>query len=129
LKNTHPEQLPSRLLFLLIALPRSEAPVLRLGNASFTPPPADAKEPWSAEAPVGPVTFAAADGSAIEIIPEQSRALRLTAERPHLELKVENPILATPVKPANEGSLRLAFEGPDVLEEGRYRIRFINGSK
>ena len=124
LRNKHPEPIPSRLLFLLIARPRSASPALRIGRDTWTPPAADAPTPWLREAPVRPVVFAAPDGSAIEIAPEKCRAERVTAERPTPRSRAENAIMSAAFKPANEGSLRLAFEGPAVLDEGRYVIRF-----
>ncbi len=116
--------IPSRLLFLLIAYPRSARPKLSIGPHLFEPPAAEEFTVWFQQAPVAPVTFEAPDGSALHIEPIRTHALRITAERPdhsHAETDGEKIIIR---KHANEGALRLAFEGPDVLKEGRFHIRF-----
>ncbi|MCD6394369.1 MAG: hypothetical protein J7M40_12775 [Planctomycetes bacterium] len=130
--NTQPEPVPSRLLFLLIARPRSASPKLRIAEAPERPlPSADSQEEFWAEGPVGTVRFSAPDSSAIEIVPEESLAEKVVAERPPCKMV---PMKSTgldrkhkfvSLKQANEGSLRLCFEGPNVLERGRYRIRFV----
>jgi len=129
-KNTGPEPVPSRLLLLLIARPKSEPPRLRIGQElDANPPPADSKETFFARASVDTVCFSAPDGSAIEIVPEVSLAECITAERPPERMvparRGSKQRIKMPAKPANEGSLRLAFEGPRVLDRGRYRIRFL----
>jgi hypothetical protein len=127
LRNRITESIPSRLLFLLIALPRDGQPLLRVGSEMWHPPAASSGDVWYREAPVGPVTFLAPDGSGLEIIPEVCRATRITAERPpHVMVPDADRLqLKREIKYANEGSLRLAFDGPAVLDEGRYRIRFL----
>jgi hypothetical protein len=139
-KNTQPESLPSRLLLLLIARPKSQSPRVEIGReVDVNPPPAhtgrpygtaDSKETFFARASVDTVRFSAPDGSAIEIVPEVSLAECITAERPSeqtVPLGRTGPKqrVKVGVKQANEGSLRLAFEGPKVLDRGRYRIRFL----
>ena len=129
--NTQPEPVPSRLLFLLIARPTSASPRLQLGEGlEVNPPPADSDDTFFVEAPVGTVRFSAPDGSAIEVIPELSLAEKITAERPprkevSVDPKGPRRHVKAAVKPANEGSLRVAFEGVRVLDRGRYRIRFL----
>ena len=126
----HNEPVPARLLFLFIARPTSEAPHLVIGNeVDINPPPADSGEAFLVQSKVSEVRFFAPDGSAIEVIPELSLAQSITAERPQaVWFKAAEKGQKRPVrrnsKPANEGSLRLAFEGPKVLDRGRYRIRF-----
>jgi len=129
-KNTQPEPVPSRLLLLLIARPKSKSPHLQIGQKLDThPPPADSRETFFARASLGTVRFSAPDGSAIEVVPEVSLAECITAERPPGQIapmRKEGPKqrVKVGVKPANEGSLRVAFEGLKVLDRGRYRIRF-----
>ncbi len=129
--NHSPEPVPSRLLFLLIARPPSEPPRLKIGKEmDVKTPPADSEEEFFTEAAVDTVRFGAPDSSAIEIIPELTLADRVIAERPPRTVtsrpdSTKGARQASAVRPANEGSLRLAFEGPNVLEKGRYRIRFI----
>lgn len=118
LKHWHPDRVPCRLLVLLLARPFDQPGRLIMGGKEYRTPPAETPEPFQAAAPVGRVCFMAPDGSGIEIIPEVSHADRITAERPP----------AGSARPANEGSLRLAFEGPGVLDRGRYRVRFIKGT-
>ena len=130
-KNTQPEPVPSRLLLLLIVRPRSEPPRLQVGNELDTnPPPADSQETFFARASVDTVRFSAPDGSSIEIVPELSLADCVTAERPPhrvVPVRKKGPKRRgkVSVKPANEGSLRVAFEGLNVLDRGRYRVRFL----
>lgn len=124
IKNWQAEPVPSRLLLLLIARPFDQGGVLSVAGREHVTPPAESSAEFSIEAPVGPVRFAAGDGSAIEIIPEICTGRKITAYRPG---KQEETIGHDIVKPANEGSLRLAFEGRDVLDRGRYRIRFVTG--
>jgi hypothetical protein len=117
LKRWYPEPIPTRLLFLLSVRPFDQSGRLVLGDREFHTPSAESKEVFRVEAPVAMVCFSAPDGSAIEILPELSHAETMTAERPP----------AGSALPANEGCLRLAFEGPRVLDRGRYRLRFIPG--
>ncbi len=128
-KDTGSKPVSSRLLFLLIARPGSAPPRLRVGGEVDTKtPPAESKQTYFLEAAVDPVRFSAPDGSTIEIVPEVSTAEKITAERPadRPDGDEDNKGAKTlnDVKPANEGSLRLAFEGPNVFDRGRYRIRF-----
>jgi len=128
-KNWQEGPVPSRLLFLLVARPFTAGPRLQIGRErAVTVPPAESDEPFFIGAPVGTVRFSSPDGSRIEIVPELSMADRITAERPPAcfsELvEPGKPRSHSQLKPANEGSLRVAFEGPDALEKGRYRIRF-----
>ncbi|GAI24634.1 unnamed protein product, partial [marine sediment metagenome] len=129
-RNTQDEPVPSRLLFLLIARPTSEPPHLTVGDeVAINPPPADSGEAFFVQAKVATVGFSAPDGSAIEVVPELSLAESITAERTEAvwfkaaEKGQQKPVRSD-LKPANEGSLRVAFEGPKVLDRGRYRIRF-----
>ena len=143
LADTSPEPVASRLLLLLIARPRTQSPRLTIGDGDdIVPPPADRDETFSFEAPVGTVRFAAPDGSAIEIVPEVCTADKIVAERPPRALSPpvvtalgsgKGPLAKAKLdklllRPANEGSLRLAFEGRHVLDRGRYRIRFLTGA-
>ena len=128
LRNSRPDALPARLLFLLIARPGSERPRLEVGGHLMAPPPpADEEATYSVDAAVGRVRFSAPDGSTIEIVPEDSVAERITAERPTDAWVQDKGTRRIRVKEANEGSLRLAFEGHRVLDRGRYRIRFQRG--
>jgi len=131
IRNTQRGPVPSRLLLLLIARPPQEAPVLALpGKGELRPPPAASGQTFRVEAGVGPVRFSARDGSRIEVVPERSMADRIVAERPPpkaIPRAEGEPFKTIAVRPANEGSLRLCFEGPDVLDEGRYRVRFLPG--
>jgi hypothetical protein len=123
--NAQPANLPARLLFLLIARPFTTAPRLEVNrDFSVATPPAVSKDRYFAEAPVGRVRFSAIDNSAIEVLPEESLAERITVERPSEEWVQDSATRRVRVKEANEGSLRLAFEGYRVLDRGRYRIRF-----
>jgi hypothetical protein len=129
-RAAHNEPVPARLLFLLIGRPTSESPHLMIGNeVDINPPPADSGERFFAQAKVAEVRFFAPDGSGIEVVPELSLADSITAERTEAgwfrpsEKGRQKPVKSD-LKPANEGSLRLAFEGPKVLDRGRYRIRF-----
>lgn len=131
-QNTQRRPVPSRLLFLLLARPASEAPRLQVGierrdgpALDVCLPPAEASDPVWLEAPLGVVRYAAPDGSAIEIVPELTTADAITVERPPARTVVDRPTRAVAVKPANEGSIRLAFDGPNALDRARYRIRFL----
>lgn len=134
LTNNQKEPTSNRLLFLLIARPRNEKPRLQIGGKiDVLLPPADSEEPFSVAGPVETVRFIAPDGSTLEIIPEQSLAERVTAERPP-KAQATAAVSSggtragnhkTTLKPANEGSLRLAFDGMNTLDKGRYRLRFI----
>lgn len=115
LKHWNPAPVPARLLLLLSARPFDQSGRLTLDGRHYATPPAEADESFYAEAPVGAVRFVAPDGSALEIIPELSLAEKITAERP----PKGSPL------PANEGCLRLAFDGPNVLDRGRYRLRYV----
>jgi hypothetical protein len=132
LENNHPRPMPCRLLFLLLARPGSAAPHLRVAETLETAiPAAKSKEAFYAEAPVGTVRFSAPDGSAVRVVPELSMAERITVERPpqrRVARDKDSPYVLVPVKSANEGSLRLAFEGVNALDRGRYRIRFLPGA-
>ncbi len=132
INNTQPEPIASRLLFLLVARPTSESPRLRIGDDVDTvAPPADSSEEFKVESPIGTVRFTAPDGSGIEIVPEVSTAQSVIAERPGSQAVpmkksgIDKRHKFVAVRCANEGSLRLAFEGPDTLNKGRYRIRFL----
>jgi hypothetical protein len=140
LSNRHPQPLPSRLLLLLIARPLDQPGTLTVTHDEgtlrwATPPAADHDAEFHIDAPVGTVRFTAADGSGIEIIPEQTRAVRVTAERPSAASVPKRDRDGSPkdssinTKPANEGSLRLAFEGEDALEQGRFRLRFLRAQR
>lgn len=130
IKNTQRAPVSSRLLFLLIARPANESPRLRIDpKVDIAAPPASSTETFFLEAPIGTVQFSSPDGSMIEIIPEESLAEKITAERP-IKRTVgkggnETHLVRHAIKQANEGSLRLAFEGMNVLDRGRYRIRFL----
>jgi len=136
IQNTQPAPVPSRLLFLLIARPAGARPRVRLfgGNGAdgavqeIEAPAADAKETFWLEAGVERAVFSAPDGSSIEIVPEVSTAERLTLERPPARSVAQTATKRLVVKPAPEGSLRLAFEGPNALDRGRYRICFFKES-
>jgi len=91
-------------------------------------PAADAKEAFWLEAGVERAVFSAPDGSSIEIVPEVSTAERLTLERPPARSVAQTATKRLVVKPAPEGSLRPAFEGPNALDRGRYRICFFKES-
>ena len=129
LGDTLPEPVSSRLLFLLIARPPSASPRLQVGEELDTmPPPGESKETFFAKTAVATVRFEAPDGSAIEIVPELSTADCVTAERPPHRMVPWGPRQygrKTALKPANEGSLRVAFDGVKALDRGRYRIRFL----
>ena len=129
--NSQPQPMPSRLLFLLISRPGSASPRLQIGeNQDTRTPPAESQEEFFLKSAVGVVRFSSPDGSQIEIVPEISAAECVTAERPpHAAVSDEKQdgtarrnLFHT--KPANEGSLRVAFDGPNALDRGRYRIRF-----
>lgn len=130
LKNWQQGPVPSRLLFLLLVRPDAAQPRLRLHDKAWTVPAAESTESFFAEAAVGPVRFAAPDGSAIEIIPELCMADRLIAERPTENYRErlpgeQGPAKNNRIRRANEGSVRVAFDGPNALDRGRYRIRFL----
>lgn len=127
-ENPVEQPIPSRLLFLLIARPAGAPPRLQVGNALDTRiPSADSEETYYREARLDRVRFSAHSGSAIEIVPESSLAEKITAERPGEQWVQDRATRRVRVKQANEGSLRLAFEGPRVLDRGRYRVRFLPG--
>jgi hypothetical protein len=140
IKDTSPEPVSSRLLFLLLVRPRSVSPRLQIApGVDIKTPAADSDEPFEFKAPVGTVRFSAPDGSTIEIVPEICTADCILAERPSQALKDSGPARSgdrkrgekelkrrkRTSKPANEGSLRLCFEGANALDRGRYRIRFL----
>lgn len=120
--NWRPAQVPSRLLLLLSSRPFDRPGELTLGGKAYATPPAESEETFHAVSPVGPVRFAAPDGSALEIIPERSTAERIVAERPpHAAIA---GVKHGRIRPANEGCLRLAFDGPNALDRGLFMIRF-----
>lgn len=127
LRNSRPDPLPSRLVLLLFAYPRDRSARLVLpGLGDLAVPAAEAPEAFRAEAPVGPATFAAPDGSRLEIVPELCLASAITAMRPPRPPAPAGGADAMPgAALAKEGGLRLAFEGPNVLDRGRYVMRFI----
>jgi hypothetical protein len=62
------------------------------------------------ESGVGRLRISALDGSALEIVPEDSLAEKITAERPPEEWVQDRDTRRVRVKQANEGGLRLAFQ-------------------
>src|SRR5690606_15226342 len=105
-RNQHQEPISNRLLFLLAARPDDAAPALTIGDESFLPPPAQSTQAFAVRKDIAPVRFAAPDGSAIEIVAEETTAEFVLAERPEPrvvpQVNKQNSGQMSAVKPSNE---------------------------
>ncbi len=128
LENLQAGPVPARLLFLLVAEPRPAKPRLELADGSvFQLPAATEKVSFHHQTTVQSLRFLAPDGHGFEIVPVQTTAARLLIERQEPMWRPANTSagIHEPVRPANEGSVRIAFDGPDTLDQGEFLIRFV----
>jgi hypothetical protein len=126
IKNAHLEPVSNRVLFLL-GTRHNIAPQLSIGDATHQLP-ADSERAFCIKSEIASVRFSVR-GSTIEIVPEEMSADYILAERPERQSvpypgKENNAYLSTAIKPCNESTFRMSFEGPRTLDGGRLRIRF-----
>ncbi len=118
-KSTQP--VSSRIMLLLGVFPWTASGKLTIADETWTTPPAN--EPPTGEfqirSALGPVVFAAPDGSRLHITVDIPGVDRVVVERP--KPAIRDTLV---VKPAPDGFLRLAFEGTDVLKAGKITLRF-----
>jgi hypothetical protein len=119
LKDRGAQKVVSRILLLIGVFPKEAAGKLRIGGEEWETPAAAAVGEYRIEAPLGVVEFSAPDGSRVAIEARIPGASRVVVERPAVQMR-EGQV----VKPANDGFLRLSFEGSDVLERGAITLSF-----
>ncbi len=123
LEDKGSEPVSERILLLLGVFPWSAQGRLRIGGQTWeTPAAATPADGYRFEAPIGVVEMGAPDGSRIEVEPGIPGARQVVVERPIPSMRD-----GLVVKPANDGFLRVSFEGSGVLKEGRVIVRFYPG--
>ncbi len=116
------EKVTSRILLLIGVFPKEAGGTLKIGDQTWQTPAAAASGEYLIQASMGEVEFSAPDGSRVVIQARIPGADRVLVERPPARGR-DGQV----VKPANDGFLRLSFEGADVLKQGALTLKFYPG--